>query len=133
MMRLRTLTLAVALLCGASLAAQQAPAPPKAPSVAGKWTMSLELEIGSSTPAIEFKQDGEKITGTYTSQRYGEAPLTGTVAADRKIAFTVKLDAGGQEADMAFSGVVSTDGSMIGGKVQIEGLGEGTWSAKRPS
>ena len=127
------LTVIAAVACVSMLAAQQAPAPPKVANIAGKWTATLELEIGTSTPALEFKQDGDKITGTYTSSRYGAAPLTGTVAADRKLVFNVKLDAEGQQITMAFTGIVSTDGTMLGGKVEIEGMGEGTWTAKRPS
>jgi len=121
--------------CVSTLAAQQAPppTPAKIAEISGKWTMTLELEIGTSTPGIEFKQDAGKFTGTYMSQRYGAAPLSGTVGADRKLTFTVKLDAEGQQVSMVFSGIVSTDGSMLGGKVQIEGMGEGSWTAKRPS
>jgi hypothetical protein len=129
----RFLGVIVAVVSAAALSAQQAPAPPKVASIAGKWTATLELEIGTSTPGLEFKQDADKLTGTYTSARYGTAPLTGTVASDRTLAFNVKLDAEGQQVTMAFSGVVSTDGTAIGGKVEIEGLGSGTWSAKRGS
>jgi hypothetical protein len=130
------LAVIAAVVCVSTVAAQQAPAPPtpaKIADIAGKWTATLELEIGTSTPALEFKQDAGKITGTYTSQRYGAAPLTGTIGADRKLTFTVKLEAEGQQVSMVFSGIVSTDGSMLGGKVEIEGMGEGTWTAKRPS
>ena len=130
------LTVITAVVCASALAAQQTPAPPtpaKIADIAGKWTATLELEIGTSTPGLEFKQDAGKITGTYTSARYGAALLSGTVAADRKLTFTVKLDAEGQQISMVFSGIVSTDGTMLGGKVEIEGMGAGTWTAKRPS
>jgi hypothetical protein len=127
----RLVALVAVLACTTALSAQQAPAPPKVADIAGKWTATLELEIGTSTPALVFKQDGGKITGTYTSARYGEAPLTGTVGADRKLAFDVALDAEGQQVTMSFTGIVSSDGTMLGGKVEIEGMGEGTWTAKR--
>jgi hypothetical protein len=130
-MRVFRVCVLVFLACAAGLSAQEKPAPPKPVNIAGKWTMTLELEIGTSTPAIEFKQDGEKLTGTYTSTRYGAFELHGTIPADRKLAFTVNLDAEGQAVTMSFTGEVLADGTAMGGKVDIEGLGEGSWSAKR--
>ena len=51
------------------------PQPPaearSARDVTGKWTMALEMSQGTATPTLELKQDGEKLTGTYTG-RYGE-------------------------------------------------------------
>src|SRR5205809_599327 len=47
--------------------------------VTGEWTFSVESAAGSSTPMVTFKQEGEKLTGHYSSQLLGEAPLTGTV------------------------------------------------------
>ena len=35
------------------------------------------------TPSVAFKQDGEKLTGTYSSQVFGEQKVTGTIKGDR--------------------------------------------------
>ena len=79
----------------------------------------------------KMKQDGDKITGTYTG-RYGESKLTGKLGTDRQLQFQVALEAEGQSAAMYFAGEVAADGQMITkGTVQIDGLGEGTWVAKR--
>lgn len=108
----------------------QKPAP-KPAAVAGKWNMTLEMTIGSGTPALEIKQDGEKITGTYTG-RYGAAPIQGTVT-DHAISFSCTIDAEGQSARMDFRGEISADAKEMKGSAEIEGLGDATWTAKRAS
>lgn len=119
------------LLIGVAASAQTPTPAAKAPDVAGKWTMAMELSIGTSNPVLVLKQDGETITGTYQG-RYGEAKVAGKVTADRKIQFTVSLSAEGSEVTMFFSGEVAADGQMLEkGTCNIEGLGEGTWAAKR--
>ena len=49
--------------------------------VTGKWTFTVETSAGSGTPTVTLKQDGEKLTGTY-SGALGEAKLTGSVKGD---------------------------------------------------
>ena len=119
------------VIVGGVVTAQSAPPTAKVPDVAGKWTMVLELSIGTSNPTLVLKQDGDTLTGSYTG-RYGDSKLTGKVLADRKLQFSVSLDAEGQAVTMFFTGELSADGqTMIKGVSQIEGLGEGTWAAKR--
>jgi hypothetical protein len=120
---------AVALACHGLLAAAQDQAPKPPASVAGKWTMALELEMGTATTALDFKQEGAKISGTYTG-RYGSFPLTGTVK-DRAIEFSFKMNADGTDVSMAFAGEVAADGQTMKGRAELEGLGEAAWSAKR--
>ncbi len=67
------------------------PSHPSTPSLTGDWTMTLNLEQVNATPAVTLKQDGEKLTGTYSSQQYGKFPLTGTVKGD-EVAFSVTLN-----------------------------------------
>ena len=128
----------VALLCllslalvSAPLSAAQAPAA-KALDVTGKWGIVLELSIGTSNPTLVLKQDGNKVTGTYTSSRYGDAKLTGTIDGKRVLTFQVALNAEGTDVTMLFTGEVSADGQLVPkGVVNIEGLGEGSWAAKK--
>jgi hypothetical protein len=131
---MRTATAFVLALFVLTLTASaQTPAPAAKPvDVAGKWTVVLQLEIGTSNPTLALKQDGAKITGTYTSARYGDAKLTGTIDDKGKIVFQVALSAEGMDVTMFFSGEVAADGLTIAkGVVNIEGLGEGTWAAKK--
>ena len=119
------LVLVLVSLWAAGVAARPVPAAPA--KVAGEWNVILELSSIRGTPRLALKQDGEKVTGVYIG-RYGESPLEGTVR-EKEIEFTVRLNAEGTETSGYFTGVV--DGDKMGGAVEFEGAGEGTWTATR--
>jgi hypothetical protein len=110
---------------------QQQPEPPATPpaQIAGKWTVSLEMDMGTATVTMEFKQDGEKVTGTYAG-RYGTSPLEGTIKG-RKMDFVVTTTIEGQASSLWFGGEVSEDGQSIRGPAELGGAGEAFWLAKR--
>ena len=120
----------VALVAAAAAAAGAQQAPPKpAIDLTGKWLVELHLEMGTATPTLELKQEGEKISGTYTG-RYGAFPLSGTLK-DRTLQFSFKMNADGTDASMSFVGEVAADGQTMKGKAEMEGLGDAAWNAKR--
>src|SRR5262249_54338190 len=47
--------------------------------VTGTWIFMVESAAGSSSPTLIFKQEGEKLTGKYSSQLMGDVDLTGSV------------------------------------------------------
>ena len=95
--------------------------------VTGKWAFSVETSAGAGAPTMTFKQDGEKLTGHYTGT-FGEADLTGTVKG-AVIAFSFSVDAQGTKINEVYTGTVDKD--TMKGKIVIEGLGEGTFTAKK--
>ena len=95
--------------------------------VAGVWNVVLELETIKGHPVLTLKQDGEKITGTYEG-RYGPSALEGVIK-EKEIEFAVTFVAEGMRTTGSFGGTV--DGDTMGGTVEFEGAGEGTWSATR--
>jgi hypothetical protein len=99
------------------------------PSLTGKWAMELAMAMGQSTPALTVKQEGEKITGTYTG-RYGSFPLEGTIKG-RAIQFSVTINVEGMQVDMSFSGEVAADGQTMKGEADLGQAGDGTWIAGR--
>lgn len=120
---------ALLVIAGATTAiAQQAPA---ATALTGKWQMTLEMEVGTSSPVLVFKQDADKLTGTYTG-RYGEYPLVGKVDG-KKVEFVVTINAEGTETRMAFTGELTTTptGDVLRGGAELGGMGQATWLAKR--
>src|SRR5579872_4432722 len=118
----------VAVAASALLYASFAVAGQAKVDVTGKWTFNVETAAGSGTPTITLKQDGEKLTGHYSGQ-LGEADLTGTAKGnDIEIKFTV--DVQGNQLNCIYSGAVDGKDSMKG-KVQIVGLGDGTFTAKK--
>jgi hypothetical protein len=95
--------------------------------VTGKWAFSVETSAGAGSPTFTFKQDGDKLTGHYTGT-FGEADLTGTVKG-AEITFGFTVDAQGTSLKETYTGTVDKD--SMKGKLVIEGLGEGTFTAKR--
>jgi len=108
--------------------AQEKPA--AATTVTGKWTMSVEMEAQTATPALELTQDGEKLTGSYTSQRYGKFQLAGTIKG-RMLQFTVTLNVDGTEVPLNFKGEVAADFQSIKGEADMSAAGSATWTARR--
>jgi hypothetical protein len=134
MNRLSTVThIALACAFGAILSALPQGKPDQGPdkgtvNVAGKWVMTLEMGMGTATPGLELKQDGAKITGTY-SGRYGSFPLEGTVKG-RAIAFSFAMSAEGQSVTMSFTGEVAADALSMKGTASLGEMGDASWSAK---
>ena len=95
--------------------------------VTGKWAFNVETAAGSGTPTMTFKQDGEKLTGHYSGQ-LGESDLTGSVKG-AEVSFTFNVDAGGTAIKATYTGTAEKD--TMKGKVVLEGLGDGTFTAKR--
>jgi hypothetical protein len=96
--------------------------------VAGKWNVTLQLESITGHPVILLKQDGEKLTGTYESARYGQSELKGTIK-EKEIEFAVSFVAEGMQTQGVFGGTV--DGDTMSGNCSFDGAGDGTWSASR--
>ncbi len=101
----------------------------KALNVSGKWTMTLDFSMGTATPALNLKQDGEKISGTYTG-RYGTFDLLGSLK-DRKIQFSFAMTAEGETVAMSFAGEVAEDGQSMKGTAVLGELGDATWTAAK--
>ncbi len=70
---MRLCTIAVALLLsGVSAFAADA---------SGTWAITIDAPTGPVEATLTLKQDGDKVTGSFTNPR-GETPLTGTMKGD---------------------------------------------------
>lgn len=121
----------LALALAAPLRAQAPQPPPAAPDVSGKWQTSLEMEVGTATVTLVFKQEGDTLVGTYTG-RYGEYPLAGKIT-DGKLAFVVTINAEGTITEMHFEGQVTNtpQGVVLRGTADLGGMGEAGWIARK--
>ena len=95
-----------------------------AADISGAWDFSVQTDAGSGNPAFVFKQDGEKLTGTY-SGALGDAQLTGTVK-ENKVQWTFVAS----EVKVQYSGVIESPTKMKG-TVQLGNLGSGSWTATK--
>ena len=115
-MKKLSLNLAAVLLL--SLAAYAA-------NISGTWNAKVDLGGQGGSPTFVLKQDGEKLTGTY-SGALGDAPLTGAVKGDK-----VTFDFDAQGAAVHYEGTVNTDGTEMKGTCDYGGQASGTFTAKK--
>ncbi len=107
----------VAAVAAALLVSTAAAARAQKVDITGDWTFAVETGMGSGTPAITFKQDGEKLTGTY-SGTLGNTTFTGTVKGTA-VEFSFTTEAQGQSIDVVYKGTV--DGTSMKGTVAMAG------------
>jgi hypothetical protein len=97
--------------------------------VTGAWAFQIEIGGGTTgTPTVTFKQEGEKLSGTYSSQVLGEQQLTGTIKGNA-ITFGFQASFDGNAVKVTYSGTVEKD--SMKGTVTFGDLGEGTFTAKK--
>jgi hypothetical protein len=118
--------IAVLALAGTAFAQDKPKETPKI-DVSGTWDLTVETPQGAMSLTSTFKQDGEKLTGTQSSQM-GEMPLEGTLkGAD--IAFAIVIDMQGQQMTITYTGKV--DGETMSGTIEFGSFGSSTWTAKK--
>ena len=127
MNRLRfLLTLLAALALDTSMATAQQ----QGHDVTGKWAFAVTTENGTGYPTVILKQEGDKVTGTYESQRLGLRTLEGTVKGDSL--FLTMKSAGEGMPDFTFVGRL-VDKDNVKGALEMGGMGSATFTGKRGS
>jgi len=97
--------------------------------VSGTWIFDVTTDAATGTPTVTLKQDGEKLSGHYSSSNLGEADLTGTVKG-QNIAFTFVANVQGNALDVSYTGTIESNSAMKG-TLSITAIGNGTFTAKR--
>lgn len=95
----------------------------------GKWDFEVVTENGTGTPTVTFKQEGEKLSGTYSSRMLGERTFTGSVKGD-SLRFVLSNTASPDAITMTFVGVV-VDKDNVKGEVDFGGMGGAKFSGMR--
>lgn len=95
--------------------------------VTGAWEMSVDSPMGAMTMALDLKQEGEKLTGTQTSE-FGENQFTGAVKGD-EIVFTISFEGPNGQMSIVHKGKVA--GDSITGTAEAGEMGTINWTAKR--
>lgn len=124
MLRRASLVVAAVILVVSGLSAQGAKV-----DVTGEWLFTVQTDAGTGEPTVTLKQDGEKLTGHYSSQTLGEADLAGTVKGTA-IEFSFTANVQGNALAVKYTGTVESNSSMKG-TLSISALGNGTFTAKR--
>jgi len=97
--------------------------------VTGKWLFTVTTDAGTGTPSVTLKQQGDSLTGHYSSQLLGEAELKGTIK-NRKFSFSFRTEVQGTAIAVTYSGTVEAKDSLKG-SVDLGGAASGTFTAKR--
>jgi hypothetical protein len=87
-------------------------------------------DAGPGTPAVTLKQDGDKLTGHYSSPSLGEADLTGTVTGTG-FTFSFNVDVGGQAVPVTYKGTIESATALKGTLDLAGGMASGTFTAKK--
>ena len=107
-----------------SVRAAQAPV-----DLTGKWLFTVQTSAGNGTPTVTLKQEGDKLTGHYSSAQLGEAELAGTVKGT-EVKFTFGADVQGIHLDVVYTGTIESKDSLKG-TMKLGDVGDGTFTAKR--
>jgi hypothetical protein len=101
------------ILASALFATAESPARAHAPqqntradatSIAGKWTS----RVHASTLSFDLKLDGQKVTGTFSTDQSGALPLTGEYV-DGRLSFTVAA-----RSEIGFTGRLKDPDTLVG-------------------
>jgi hypothetical protein len=99
-----------------------------AADITGTWSAEVQTDMGSGTPTFTFKQDGEKLTGTYSGQ-LGEAKLTGTIKGD-DVEWSFEASPQGDKLVVKYAGKLDGSNKMKG-TTDLGGLAKGTFTATK--
>jgi len=101
-----------------------------AADVSGTWQVTVETSQGSGSPTVDFQQQGEKLTGTFHSQLFGDAKITGSVNGNT-IEFGFEGEADGQTIKVSYKGTIESPTAMKGTAVYAGFDDKATWSATK--
>jgi hypothetical protein len=97
--------------------------------ISGTWVFEVKTDAGSGMPTVTFKQDGEKLTGHYSSATLGEADLTGTVKSN-EVTFNFNANLQGQSVPVSYKATIESPTAMKG-TIDIGGLAGGPFTGKK--
>jgi len=97
-----------------------------AADLSGKWKGTLKGGNGDIDTTMDWKVDGEKLTGTVTNM-YGEEQITEGVVKGDDVSFVIL--AGGGQFKLIYKGKV--EGDQVKFKVTIGDFGDGELVIKR--
>ena len=97
--------------------------------ISGTWVFSVDLEDGGhGDPTFVFKQDKEKLTGSYDGP-LGQQDVTGTIK-DNKAVFGFEFTNEGEKRKATYTATVESAAKMSG-TVEFSGGPKGKWTGTK--
>ena len=118
------LVTAAMILSGGSVQAQDTP-----PNLTGSWRFTVNTGAGSGTPTVVLKQQGDTLTGSYSSEIFGQQQIKGTVKG-REFNLSFNANIQGTALTVTYTGTIASADSL-NGQVSLGEAGNGTFTAKR--
>jgi hypothetical protein len=100
--------------------------------LSGTWSFSVDLDSGGhGEPTFVFKQEADKLTGTYNGP-LGEYKITGTVTGAKAV-FSFEFPQDGGKGKATYTGTIESPTKMTGTVEFIADKGNvrGKWVASR--
>lgn len=128
-MRRTHLTVMSLLIVAATAFPHRARAQDEQPDLTGTWLFNVVTDAGGGTPTVVLAQKADSLSGTYTSEIFGEQQIRGRVT-DGGLIFSFTADLGGASLTVTYSGTIASADSLRG-TVQLGDAASGTFTAKR--
>ena len=100
-------------------------------TLAGSWTVVVNLGQGERTISLTLQQEGERITGSISGPLGAGEISNGSASNTGEVRFTVSVNVEGQTKEATFTGNLANN--QIRGNVTIVGSAPGTFTATRPN
>lgn len=130
MLRSKTRHFMVAALLLAATTAVTATAQRVLADITGNWTMTVAGPQGAMQSGIVFKQAGDSLTGTVTSEMFGAAKLVGFVKGDT-VGFAYTIAVEGMEFELSAGGILKDKDNFAGELIAPGGMGSFPFTMKR--
>lgn len=95
----------------------------------GRWQLAVVTDNGTGYPVLELKQEGDKVSGSYTSNAMGVRSITGTVYGDT-LSFVLSPSGAGEGMVLTYTARIVTPDSLDG-YVDFSGQGGAKFSGAR--
>jgi len=100
-------------------------------TLAGSWTVIVNVGQGDRTISLTLQQEGERLTGSISGPLGAGEISNGSASNTGEVRFTVSVNVEGQTKEATFTGNLANN--QIRGNVAIVGSAPGTFTATRPN
>ncbi len=95
----------------------------------GRWMLAVVTDNGTGYPVLELKQEGDRISGSYTSNAMGSRTISGSVRGDT-MSFVLSASGAGEGVVLTYTARIVTPDSL-NGFVDFAGMGGATFTGRR--
>jgi hypothetical protein len=95
----------------------------------GRWQLAVVTDNGTGYPILEIKQEGDRVTGSYTSNAMGSRTIAGTVRGDT-VSFVLSASGAGEGMVLTYTARIVTPDSL-NGFVDFAGQGGASFTGRR--